>query len=245
MTTANSCSASLNVHTTAIWAIIEIYSDQGLLSRIRSELRNAGITSSSYKDIDKLISIPLLESVYAEVMRLRVEVQAVFCSDREEIRVNEWIFPKKSLVLVPTGAAHRDEDSWNTKDGKHPLDKFWADRFLAYPNDPQSGPLRRNVTDHAKPKGSPNIHGNITNKPRFVKSGLSDMWIPFGVGERTCPGRGFAKRQIIAFCATAVLEFDLEILSTERDFETSPSFYGLGTVRPLRHIPFRVRRRKV
>ena len=223
---------------------MEIFRDKTLLSRVRAELEAAGFTGiTSSQEIDKLLSLPLLQSVHAEVLRLRVEVQSVFYSEREDIHINEWRFPKKNIVLVPTGVAHRDKSFWNTRDGAHPVDKFWADRFLVYPNDPLSGPERKTVAalDRAKQKKTQNVKDS--GVPKFISSGLADSFMPFGVGERTCPGRFFARREMVGFCAQIVHELDIEILSTEEEFEMSPEFYGLGTQRPLRSIPFRMRRR--
>lgn len=227
----------------AIWNIIEVFRDKNLLSRVRAELTTVdfqGITSR--EDVDKVLSLPLLQSIYAEMLCLRFEVQTVLSSEREVIRINEWRFPKNSLVLVPSGAAHRDSSFWNTKEGEHPLDRFWADRFLVYPDDPLSGPRKNDANsklrDTTKTTSGP-------GKPKFVSSGLINSFMPYGIGERTCPGRGFARREIVAFCAMMVHQFDLEILSTEKNFEITHSFYGLGTQRPLRKIPFRVRKRKV
>lgn len=67
--------------------------------------------------------------------------------------------------------------------------------------------------------------------------------MPYGVSERTCSGRFSARRKIAAFCAKIVSDFDIEILSTEDDFALSPSFYGLGTQRPLNKIPFKIHKR--
>lgn len=230
----------------AIWTIIEVFRDKSLLSRIRAELAAAGFRGiSSRHDINTLLSIPLLQSVYAETLRLRVEVQTIFTSDQEDICINEWRFPKNSLIIVPAGAAHRDSSFWNTKNGEHPVDQFWADRFLAYPNDPQNGSRRvtgANSSGFSEKASQPaNDHG----KPKFVSSGLANSYMPYGIGERMCPGRGFARCEIIAFCALMVDRYDMEILSTEKDFELNPSFYGIGTQRPLRSIPFRVQKRRM
>ena len=229
----------------AIWNVIEVFRDKRLLSRVRAELTAAefrGITSS--QDVDKLMSLPLLQSIYAELLRLRIEVQTVFSAGQEDIRINEWRFPKKSLVVVPAGAAHKDPDFWNTRNGEHPVECFWADRFLAYPGDPRSGPRRDCTTDGGRFKETPMTSSDPT-KAKFVSSGLANAFIPWGIGERSCPGRGVARRQIIAFCALMVDRFDIEILSTDETFELDPAFYGLGTQRPLRDIPFKVRKRKI
>lgn len=235
--------ASVNIHPMAIWTIIQVFRDRELLSRVRAELSAANFKEiTSKEDIDKLHSLPLLQSIHAEMLRLRVEVQTVFTSDQEDIRINEWRFPKKSLIIVPAGAAHRDPNIWNTKNGKHPLTEFWADRFLAYPNDPHSGPKKINGVGV---KEELPHDGAGRGDPKFVTSGLANSYMPYGIGERMCPGRGFSRREIITFCAFIVDRFDIEILSTEKDFELSPAFYGIGTQRPLRKIPFKVRNRKV
>jgi len=240
----NECfaSANINVHTAAIWTIVEVFRDPSLLSRIRAELAAANVTDIvSPEDIEKILALPLLQSVHSEVLRLRVEVQSVFTSEKEEIRINEWRFPKKSLILVPTGPAHRDPNFWNTRDGLFPLHTFWADRFLANSNDPGSGPIRKSEAAVAKALRKQ----SKDNTPKYISAGMNDSFMPYGVGERTCPGRFFARREIVAFCAKVVNELDIEITSTEKEFAISPAFYGLGTQRPLRNIPFRVRRRMV
>lgn len=229
----------------ATWNVIEIFQDKCLLSGVRAELTAAefrGIISS--QDIDKLLSLPLLQSICAELLRLRVEVQTVFSSDREDIRINDWRFPRKSLVIVPAGAAHRDPDFWNTKNGKHPVERFWADRFLAYPEDPRNGPRRDCATDGDRSEETARTSSDPT-KVKFVSSGLANSFMPWGIGERTCPGRGIARREIIAICAMMVDQFDIEILSTDATFDLNSAFYGIGTQRPLKGIPFKVRKRKI
>lgn len=135
--------ANINVHPMAIWAIIEIFREKLLLSRVRAELQVANLTGMGFRDkTERLLSLPLLQSIYAELLRLRVELQSVFYSEHEEIQINEWRFPRKSVVIAPIGSAHRDPNFWNSRDGAQPLHKFWADRFLVYPNDPQSGPQK-------------------------------------------------------------------------------------------------------
>lgn len=232
------------MHTAAVWTIIEIFRDKDVLSRVRAELQSAGFTGiTTDQDIDQFLGLPLLQSIHAEILRLRVDVQSVFTSDREDIRINEWRFPRKSLLLVPTGAAHKDENFWNTKNGKYPLNRFWADRFLLYPNDPQSGPRKKTVVEIEKAAQQQKKIAVATSDPKFISSGLANSFMPFGVGERTCPGRFFARREIIAFCAQIVDRFDIDILLMEKDFEISSKFYGLGTQRPQCRIPFRIRRR--
>ncbi len=228
----------------AIWSINEVFKDKGLLSRVREELAAAefcGITSN--KDIEKLLAVPLLQSIYSELLRLRVKVQTIFSSDREDMRINEWRIPKNSLVVVPVGEAHRDSTFWNTRNGDHPLDHFWADRFLTYPGDSQSGPRKPAMSTGTEDRVEISKAVFDSKQPKFVNSGLADSYMPYGIGERTCPGRGFARREIVAFCALIVHYFDVELHVTDKSFEETSTFYGIGTQRPRNKIPFRIRKR--
>ena len=226
----------------ALWSVIEVFRDKHLLCRVRKELEKVnfqGVVKNS--DVERLTNSPLLQSIYNELLRLRVEVQSIFSSDKEDIHVNEWRIPTGSMIVVPAGDAHRDPNVWNTRNGRHPLDRFWADHFLAYPGDSRSGP-RKLTHSKGDVAGAPDNDFHSV-QPRFVLSGLADSYMPFGVGERTCPGRGFARREIIMFCAFVVDRYDIELVLGDRDYETSTTFYGIGTQRPKDKIPFKIRKR--
>jgi cytochrome P450 len=219
--------------------VIEIFKDPELLVRVRDELENMTTTPDERTTwMEELGNIPLMQSIYAEVLRLRTGVQTVFRDNRADIHINEWRFPKKSLIIVPTVEAHTDETYWNTRNGKHPLNRFWADRFLAYPGDPQSGPSRE-----ANPAREKNA-AKSRSGPKFVNVGSSDAWIPYGVGERACPGRFFARRQMLAFCAIVVKNYDIKFLSLnpKAHVPSGDTFFGLGVLRPKNALPFRLRR---
>jgi cytochrome P450 len=220
--------------------IIEIFRDPNLLARIRSDLDTiAESPQHTGSWIEELMALPLLQSVYAEVLRLRVDVQTVFRDNREDIRVNNWTFPKKSLLLVPTRPAHRDENYWNTRDGQYPLDRFWSDRFLEFPGEPRSGPSRA-----IRARSEAHRNGSGQGKPKFITAGTSDSWIPYGVGERACPGRFFAQREIVAFCAIIVQNYEVRLPGLDAISHVSANdvFYGLGVQRPRAALPFRMRR---
>ncbi|KAI4179351.1 MAG: hypothetical protein L6R41_007892 [Letrouitia leprolyta] len=227
----------------AVWGILEIFKAPQLLCRVRTELENIGFHNvADDDDVEKLLAVPLLQSIYSELLRLRVEVQTIFFGNEEDFHINEWRIPRGSLVVVPAGDAHRDEDIWNTKGGQHPLNEFWSDRFLAYTGDPLSGPrnLARLRSDRSKPTPGP----IQDEKPRFTSAGLTDTFMPFGIGERTCPGRGFARREIITICALVAHRYDIELVPRKHHFETTKAFYGIGTQRPKDKIPFKIRLRK-
>ena len=222
--------------------MIEVFTDKRLLREVRTEINNAKAHNIVRdEDVEKLLGIPLLQSICSELLRLRVEVQTIFSSDKEEIQINEWRIPKGSLIVVPAGGAHRDPDFWNTRNGRYPLDRFWAQRFLSYPGDPDSGPLNPSVRPQPWRPAGKKVQGD--GKPKYVATGLTDSYIPFGIGERTCPGRGFARREIISFCALVVDRYDIEF-AKDQEFESGSTFYGIGTQRPRGRIPFKIRTRR-
>ena len=188
-------------------------------------------------DIEKLVKNPLLQSLYAEALRLHIAAFIMRSPERKDMKINKWIFPKGEIVLVATTPAHMDENVWNTgRANQHPLNRFWAERFLVYPNDPASGPTRR-VQNRESAKVSEG------NAPAFSLDGLGGSWIPYGGGFRACPGRHFAKREIIMTFAIMVTMFEIEVDGSQA-LETDPRANGLGAQRPRHRIPFRIRKRE-
>lgn len=111
--------ANLNSHPASVWMVIEIFKDPELLVRVRDELENMTTTPDERTTwMEELGNIPLMQSIYAEVLRLRTGVQTVYRDNRADIHINEWRFPKKSLIIVPTVEAPTDETYWNTRNGK-------------------------------------------------------------------------------------------------------------------------------
>ena len=135
-----------------------------------------------------------------------------------------------------------NNELWNTKQGKHPVDSFWAERFILDPNDNTSGPLepeyKEAVADSAEKQET-----NVAQEAYFSTKGPSGAWIPYGGGFSACPGRFLAKRIILYTFALLVTEFDVEIHST--DFKMGSSTFGLGTQKPKTPVSFAIRRRRM
>ncbi|KAL9128017.1 MAG: hypothetical protein Q9217_003211 [Psora testacea] len=235
----------------AFWAIVHIYRDPNLLSRVREEVcssksetksqRSPALSPSrqsfhtSLLDIESLMHKPLLQSIYAEILRLYVRGYITRCPDRSDLQINEWIFPRDKVILVSSDPAHFDPQIWNTKGGLYPLDAFWAERFLVYRNDPTSGPVRKDVDvkdyDEAMPQDRQGKSSDLSSmeaveaSAKFTLNGLNGSWIPYGGGSRSCPA-----------------SFDAEVISDDKAMAIAEGRYGLGAQKPSGKISLRVRR---
>lgn len=184
-----------------------------------------------------------MQSMYAETLRLRMGLMINRTSQSKEVRMGPWRFPPNAPIGISTTTAHTNEKIWNNGNGKHPLDKFWADRFLIFPDDPESGPLRKPARQqYVKELPAPGDPSRPT--PTFSLSGLSGGWIPYGAGEFMCPGRHLAKQEMIGSFATFLANYEVELRTPKGWVPKSDySYFATGTLPPLGEIPFRVRRR--
>jgi hypothetical protein len=73
-----------------------------------------------------------------------------------------------------------NKDVWNTKGGRHPVESFWAERFIVDPADPLSGPNTPGVGLAESSTGAENVEERRKKQPYFTTEGLEGSWIPFG-----------------------------------------------------------------
>ena len=180
---------SSNAIPAAGWMLLHVLDPQGdktLLPRLMSELKTVSRDDGSL-DIQALVGLPLLASVFHEVLRLYVDV-LVTRELKEELTLpldhgQQRVFlEKNSVVVAPSWLGHRDEMLWT----EPPCNQFYADRFLQ--KDTESG------------------------KIIFSTVGTSGKFFPFGGGKTICPGRVFAKQEVLGSVATILLSFDIKSL---------------------------------
>ncbi|KAF2000493.1 hypothetical protein P154DRAFT_575855 [Amniculicola lignicola CBS 123094] len=108
-------------------------------------------------------------------------------------------------------------------DGAHPATRFWPGRYLV-------------------PSTVPFSDGPQLN---FSLDGRSGQWLPFGLGEHMCPGRHFAKQEMILDFAILITMFDFELLTPDGwKPGDEAKRYGFGTQTPDAKTPFRIKRRQ-
>ncbi|KAF2274030.1 cytochrome P450 [Westerdykella ornata] len=216
-------SLTSNVIPASFWYLFEVLSSEGLLARavkeIEKQKQNDPDTNDPVLDSTERTTTPLLEAIYAETVRLHV-ITLITRTVKKSYSVEGWILPQNQNVIVSSQIEHMSRQ-WDSPDGKHPSSEFWPDRFLL-----------------------PESSDTIDEEEKFSLEGRQGQWIPFGLGEHMCPGRHFAKQEMIISFAVLTHFFEFELLTPPGwRPDNDLSRYGFGTQQPKQKVPFRVRRR--
>ena len=156
-------SENSNVIPMTIWMIIEISRDPLLFQAVRKEVNTAFVinteTGIRTLDIQRLIALPLLTSVYTEILRLHMNFN-VTRNVNESFSMDGYTIQEGAMIQAPTSVAHYDEAVWGVEN--HPASEFWAER-------------------HMKDIEEEDDSGNISRKRVFAMGGRSGSYFPYGI----------------------------------------------------------------
>lgn len=218
--------------------ILETVQRPGLLELVRAEIAPfisfASNTTTPDIDINELCQQPLVQSIYAEVLRVHNGTVLARVPQVSDYSIAGWSFPKDQHIMISTYDTARKLSVWNqgTLDDPHPVNEFWPERFIIDPSNPASGPA---FHQESKQQG--------TGEKYFTLDGTLGSWIPYGGGSRMCPGRHFAKKELIVSMAMFLMSFDIELEALEGWIKDDPKYFMFGVMHPQGPIRARVRRR--
>lgn len=228
----------------AFWYLIEIYRDPALLARVLPELEAAVSKPASPTggspavfDLSPVLASPLAQSIYAEVLRMRISLLLNRCADRKDHRIGPWTLKKGAYMTLPTAHIGYHEKAWElyTNSGKAPINEFWADRFLVPEDD-------NNETTTDRREGNEPVQVKSNPGMRFSTEHLSGLWVPYGGGALMCPGRHFAKQEMMGSVTVFTHYYELEVISGKAP-TMNDKFYGMGAQQPAEKTPVRIRRK--
>ncbi|KXH49257.1 hypothetical protein CSIM01_13125 [Colletotrichum simmondsii] len=222
----------INANTIPIttWAMIELLRDQELFQAVRSEaletLNVDLVTGKRSFNVSKLISMPLMQSIYTECMRLHVSI-ALSREVVETTTLHGFRLKKGSMIQAPTHLVHLDEQIWSQEG--HSASEFWAERHLKHVKKVEEGT------------------GRLITEKQFVLAGKANEFIPFGGGPSMCPGRFFAKQEILLTIAILITKFDMEFVEwtnldgskSDRPPVDDERYFGTAAVPPDRDVKVR------
>lgn len=145
-----------------MWMIIEVFKDSSLLEAVREEITTTYVTDPETIvrnfDVEKLVKLPLLQSIFTEVLRLHMNFN-VIRHVKEPLVMDGFTLGKGSMLQAPMMVAHYDEAVWGS--AGHPASEFWPERHLKYVKDEDDS-------------------GKVTQKRVFSMAGRPSSYFPFG-----------------------------------------------------------------
>ena len=241
--TNNFTRANGNSIPVAFWLVLEVFRDPSLLAKVRKEAEGCLVASQSVYpsfDLPSLCSRPLLQSIYTETLRLYVSTSMIRSPENADIKLGTWIIPKGALIMIPSFFVHHNQALWSAgSDASRSVEKFWPERFLRYPG--SSCPITTRTI-----KSSDLRKVSSSDAPSFSSEDLSGYLMPYGGGHGMCPGRHFAKQEIIGTLAIMATLFDIEV-SENGAGSVQPDMdgFGMGALKPKEKVVARIRRRKI
>ena len=143
--------------------------------------------------------------------------------------------------MAPSWPMHRSNELWIDP----PADVFYPDRFLVR-DEKKTEP----VGEREGQRGEKEEEEEEEEEERrvFSTSGTAGKFFPFGGGAHVCPGRVFAKQEILAAVATVLRGFEFEFVEWVDGKKGFPGYkkgyVGLGVMAMEWDARVRVRRRR-
>lgn len=186
-----------------------------------------------------LVISPVIFSKYTMICSLildaRIAVSRV--SELEDFDLDGFRIKKNQTLMIFSRPLALNEEAW-TAAGRQPtlpLSQFQAERFLV-----QKGASSGNETPRECEKET-----KESQELRFSLDGLAGLWLPYGGGQRMCPGRHFAKAEVLSTFALLFTHFDLELGDRVNTSAISPDLRWVptGALPPASNVPFRIKRK--
>ncbi|KAI8648770.1 hypothetical protein NCS55_01485600 [Fusarium keratoplasticum] len=241
-----------NIIPAVAWMILHLLLDDGIVERVRAELSKTSLDGSGFISMDDLEYQPLLNSIYRETLRLRVASSVGRKPTVKTYAPGGWEFGANIPILFPAWLSGLDDSFWNTGGSlpgggsQYPVDTFWPERFLQYPNEPLSGPTRKGHPSHQMPAGRvPPRSASDDRGAKLVTKGIQGHWFPFGGGASRCPGEALAKQTILTSVVFVIHNFDVQLCAPEeaRKIGSHHRVLPFGSHAFDRPVPIRIRRR--
>ncbi|KAF2271483.1 cytochrome P450 [Westerdykella ornata] len=214
----------------AFWSIVELLRDPALLRSFASLVERSYDARTGLYDVVQLTSNPLMQSMHAEVSRLRTSSHVVLHNREGDFDLDEnWTIPKGSFVAIPSRQLALNTTLWckaRPQAVKVPLEKFWAERFLTHDNGAKA-------IEKAASAGG------------FGLEGVEPlMMTTYGSGPHACPGQELAKAIEVGSLAVFLNEYEIQLSDADEAEERIRQHTqkdDSGCKKPPRNVRMRLR----
>lgn len=201
-----------------------------LLTQLLADVAGATSSDTGKIDIQKLGNQPLTQSMHAEILRLYIAIFTLRHGEVGPVSFGGYKLKTDDLAIIYSRTGALDDKAWarSGRAPKVPLEQFDAERFLV---DRDSLPVEARLE-------------SATGGRQFSMAGLAGIWLPFGGGDRMCPGRHYAKTEMMITLALLFKRFDVEFLMPDTSkVQPNMGFAPFGSLPPTCALPFRIRRK--
>ncbi|RYN39106.1 hypothetical protein AA0112_g3732 [Alternaria arborescens] len=230
--------SNVDLVPSAVWSIIEVLRKPYLAERITTIVSERQSSKMTTYDVNGVAALPLVQSLQAEISRLRVAQYMTCANEFAEVSIgSQWKLPKACNTISFSHDIALDTKAWanaRPRTVEKPLDEFWPERFLI-PDD--NGPKARGQRKS----------GTRVENGRFDAQNLELLAPIFYDRQSFGIASDYTRAIQAATLAVVMSEFEVQLCDPEATDAAMPVLResAFGQIRPQERIAVRIRKRKL
>ncbi|KAH8722568.1 cytochrome P450 [Phaeosphaeriaceae sp. PMI808] len=218
-----------------IWTLLEVLRRPKLTEKLTANISRYSPSQGAPYNIEDITSLPLMNSILAEIVRLRIASVEVHTTGQRLKLDDHYTVPKGMQIVMFSHDISTNRNAWaeaRTGTTEKPLEEFWAERFLVSGN---TGSIPKKIGQRNGPRTA------------FSMEGLESLNITIGNGQQPILGREYARAVHAATLAVLLNEFELEMCDDDFFDAVVPPLHenAYGVLKPVEKIEVRIKKRKL